>query len=174
MTAFAVALTVLTSLQIGGDAPPRAADDVAPVAVETPDPADRLAAEAYRLFTDRRSWPRAARMLEQSADLRSLDDPERAETYLAAGRVYSHLKARADALRAFTAAAEAATARGAIAVAAHAYLDAALAAALAGDRGAADDFLERGVLLASSPHLQVGERQSILSRVPEKRIAAGG
>lgn len=133
--------------------------------------ADRLAAEAYRLFENRSAWPRAARLLEQSADLREVADPRRSGTYLDAGRVYSHVRAHQDARRAFEAAGRAATDRGAIAQAAHAWLDAAIAAAKTGDRSGAETLLTRGTLLAASPHLAADEREGILRRVGDRALA---
>ncbi|MBW3552288.1 MAG: hypothetical protein KY466_02190 [Gemmatimonadetes bacterium] len=131
----------------------------------TPDAADRLAEEAYRLFADRRSWGKAARMLERSAGMRDAADPERAEAFREAGRVYAHVGAQADARRALEAAAAAAFDRGAVVVAAHSLLDAAIVAARAGDRDAAAKLLRKASLLADSPHIDMGDRAGILERV---------
>lgn len=166
MNAFVLALSALASLQLGGDAAHQAADPADRVVVEAPDPADRIAADAYKLFANPRAWPRAARLLERSATMRAADDPERTAAFVAAGRVYSAIGSPAEARRAFEAGADAAAARGAILDAAHAYLDAAIAAALAGDRASASDLLHQGVLLASSPHLGVQEKDAIMRRIP--------
>lgn len=173
MNAFVLALSALTTLQVGGDAANQASAPEVRAAAEAPDPADRLAADAYRLFANRSTWARAARLLEQSAAMRSDDDPERAAAYAVAGRVYTHVGSHAAARRAFEASADAAAARGALVDAAHAFLDAAIAAAYSGDRIAASDFLHRGALLAESPHLDAGEKQGILRRIPDGEVALG-
>lgn len=143
------------------------------VAASSADPADRLAAEAYRLFTDKRSWHRAARMLEQSARMRDIADPARVTALLAAGRVYDHVGQSDAARRVFEAAAEAATARGAVAVAAHAFLDAAIVAVRSGDRAGAQALIEKGQLLSNSPHLEPSVRDGILRRLPATQPARG-
>jgi tetratricopeptide (TPR) repeat protein len=173
MNAFVLALSALASLQLGGDAAQQASDPAHRVVVEAPDPADRIAADAYKLFANRRAWPRAARLLERSATMRSPEDPERAAAFVAAGRVYTAIGAPAEARRVFEAGADAAAARGAIVEAAHAYLDAAIAAALAGDRTRASSLLDRGALLASSPHLAVQEKDAIMRRIPDETAGRG-
>lgn len=143
-----------------------AVQDAPRLATASPDRADRLAAEARRLFPEPRSWPRAARLLERSARLRDVAHPDRSTAFLDAARIYVHTGALADARRAFEAAAEAASARGAVAEAAHALLDASIVAARTGDRTGAAELRERGALLARSPHLADSDRRRILSRLP--------
>lgn len=167
MNAFVLALSALASLQIGGDPAHHATEPAHRAVLEAPDPADRIAADAYKLFANPRSWPRAARLLERSATMRSAEDPERAAAYVAAGRVYTAIGSPAEARRAFEAGARAAAARGAIVEAAHAYLDAAIAAALSGDRSGASELLDQGALLASSPHLGAQEKDAIMRRIPD-------
>ena len=130
-----------------------------------PDQADRLAEQAYRLFSERRSWGKAARLLERSAGMRDASDPERADALLEAARVYSHVGAHGDARRAFEGAAAAAGERGAVVVAAHALLDAAIVTAIGGDSEAAAKLLQKARLLADSPHLAAADRDSILKRL---------
>lgn len=138
---------------------------VAHTVAEAPDEADRLAEQAYRLFSERRSWGKAARMLERSAGMRDASDPERAEVLLEAARVYAHVGAHRDARRAFEGAAAAAAERGAVVVAAHALLDAAIVAAGAGDGEAAAKLLQKATLLADSPHLAASDRKGIVRRL---------
>lgn len=169
MHALVIALFVLTLVA------PRPADalqaprpsvrTVAHPVVGVPDQADRLAEQAYRLFSERRSWGKAARMLERSAGMRDASDPKRADALLEAARVYAHVGAHGDARRAFEGAAAAAAERGAVAVAAHALLDAAIVAAISGDGAAAAKLLQKAGLLADSPHLAAADRNGILRRV---------
>ncbi len=147
------------------DTSPPSTRTVASAAMTTADPADRLGAEAYRLFSDRRSWHRAARMLEKAAEMRGPADANRVTDLLAAARVYGHVGATDDARRAFEAAAEGAAARGAVSDAAHAFLDAAIVAARSGDRPGANALIEKSLLLSGSPHLDAPARRAILRRV---------
>ena len=168
MHALVIALFVLTF------AAPRPADAlqasspsvrvVAHTVAGAPDEADRLAEQAYRLFSDRRSWGKAARILERSAGMRDASDPKRADALLEAARIYAHVGAHRDARRAFEYAAAAAAERGAVVVAAHALIDAAIVAATAGDRDGAAKLVQKAALLADSPHLAAADRNSILRR----------
>jgi tetratricopeptide (TPR) repeat protein len=148
-----------------------ALETAAAVTAEANESADRLAEQAYALFGDRRSWHRAARLLERSAELRSADDPARAEAYRTAGRVYSHAGRLGPAQRAFEKAAAAAAQTGAVAKAAGSYIDAAHIAARRDDGAGARALIDRSALLATSPHLTSAERTSILRRLPSRALA---
>jgi hypothetical protein len=144
-------------------------EDAAPVIATTNAAADRLRAEAHGLFHDRRSWGRAARLLDRAAGMRAATDPGRSADYRLAGRLYAHLGALDASERAFVRAAESAHQLGAIADAAGAYLDAAHVAAHRGDRRAARAFVQQVELLSLSPHLDAAERDAIRRRVPLER-----
>lgn len=161
-----IALAALAPRTADAQDPPQlSTQDAAPATMATADPADRLTAEAYRLFHDRKAWRRAAHMLEQAAEMREPGDADRVNDLLSAARVYGHAGATRDARRAFEAAADAATARGAVRDAAHAFLDAAIVAARSGDRAGANALIEKSLLLSESPHLDARTRGSILQRV---------
>ena len=146
-------------------APPPSVRAVAHTVAGAPDEADRLAEQAYRLFSERPSWGKAARMLERSAGMRDAADPKRADALLEAARIYAHVGAHRDARRAFERAAAAAAERGAVVVAAHALLDAAIVAASVGDRDGAAKLVHKATLLADSPHLATSDRNAILRRM---------
>lgn len=167
MSPFVIGLSVVTLFAPAAAVAAPTAEPAARVVVERPDPADRLAEEAYRLFTDRRTWGKAARLLERAASMRALDDPRRAADYSEAARVYVHVGDLAEARDAFEAAARAAAERGAIVEAAHAYFDAATVAVLRGDSRGAGTLIEKGTLLSHSPHISGAQRASILTRLPE-------
>ena len=136
------------------------------VVEEVNEAAERLRAEAFRLFEDRGSWAQAARLLERSGDLRSEGDPARIQAFLVAGRIYTHTGSAMAAQRSFEKAAYSAARIGAITEAAGAYLDAALVAAQREDRAKARQLVENAALLAMSPHLEAVEAQAILRRIP--------
>jgi hypothetical protein len=161
---------LLIAMGLGGSVGPGlvAAPLEGPVPVTTavnPE-ADRLRAEAYEMFNDPRSWRRAARLLDRSAGLRSVEDPARWEDYRMAGRLYAHVGALNASQRAFERAAASAHQVGAVAQAAGAYLDAAHVAVRRGDDKAAWALLQRGDLLSLSPHLDATERSAIRKRIP--------
>lgn len=167
------AVFLLFSIGMGGGAGPGVVEmpveDTATVSETTNAAAERLRAEAYGLFDERRSWRRAARLLERAAGLRAADDPGRSEDYRMAGRLYGHVGALAASERAFVHAAESAHRVGAIVDAAGAYLDAAHAAARRADRRAALAFVQQVDLLSLSPHLTAAERDAIRNRIPIER-----
>jgi hypothetical protein len=161
---------LLISIGVGGYASPglvaTSLDGPVPVTTTVNPDAERLRAEAHQLFNDPRSWRRAARLLERSADLRSIEDPVRSDDYRLAGRLYAHVGSLGAAQRAFERAAMSAQQIGAVAQAAGAYLDAAHVAVRRGDGRAAGSFIERGDLLSLSPHLNTAERRAIRNRIP--------
>jgi hypothetical protein len=163
---------LLMSIGLGGFADPGLVatplEGPVPVATTVNPDADRVRAKAYELFNSPRSWGRAARLLERSAGLRSMEDPARSDDYRMAGRVYAHVGALDASQRAFERAAMSAQQIGAVAQAAGAYLDAAHVAARRGDGKAAEAFVQRGDMLSLSPHLDAAERSAIRSRIPDR------
>lgn len=141
--------------------------DLAPVP-EAEATADRLQAEAFRLFEDRETWGRAARLLEKSAQLREDHDPARARAYRTAARIYAHAQALDASQRAFERSAASAEKVGAVVDAALAYVDAADIALRRGDAEKANAHIRRAVLLSGSPHLDEGERRAIARRLPQE------
>ena len=168
------AITLLVTLAMVGAADVQADLPLDPdptVVAAANGPADSLLEEAYSLFTDRRSWPKAARLLKKSAELRTADDPARALAFRNAGRIFVYVGDYSSAQRALEAAGDAAAERGAVAEAADAYLDAAHVAVLRRDDAGARQLIRRGALLARSPHLTSQERGAILGRIPAGVLA---
>lgn len=132
--------------------------------------ADRLQAEAYRLFEDREKWGRAARLLEKSAQLRADHDPARARGYLMAARIYAQSQSLEASQRAFEKSASSAERIGAVVDAALAYVDAADISLRRGDAGKAHAHIHRAVLLTGSPHLDEGQRRIIAKRLPREAL----
>jgi hypothetical protein len=161
---------LLISIGLGGYAGPglvaTSLDCPVPVTTTMNPDADRLRAEAHELFNDPRSWRRAARLLERSANLRSVEDPARSDDYRVAGRLYGYAGDLNASQRAFERAAMSAQQLGAVAQAAGAYLDAAHVAVRRGDGKAAGSLIQRGDLLSLSPHLDAAERRAIRNRIP--------
>lgn len=127
--------------------------------------ARELRAQAEALFDQPKEWRKVARLMEESAMLRSADDPEKYECLLYAGRTRANLGDMKSAQRLLGQAAEAALARGAVVEAAQAYVDAAFSAQAAKDVLAAATFAEKARVLATSPLITEQERVSVISRV---------
>jgi tetratricopeptide (TPR) repeat protein len=156
------AAAAATDTAVGATAP---AQPVHTGAAVDPDRADQLLARAESLFSQPRQWRRAARLLEESADLRDAADAEAYNCLLTAGRLYAGVGDARRARAVLERAAEHALARGALVDAATAYIDAAYAAA---DRGLTADarmLFDRAALLTTSPLLSATQREAGLQRV---------
>jgi tetratricopeptide (TPR) repeat protein len=126
-----------------------------------------LKAEAEALFNQPTEWRRAARLLERSAALRDATDAEAYNCYVLAGRIRSALGEHGNARALLEKAAEHALNRGAVADAAHAFVDAAHHAVSVRDYAVAAAHVERARTLAASPLLSPEDRQSIARRAAE-------
>jgi hypothetical protein len=125
------------------------------------DKARELRAQAEALFTQPKQWRKAARLLEQSAELREASDPEAYSCLMYAGRIQASLGDWANARTNLEKAAARALARGAIVEAAHSYIDAAHVAAQEKQIAVARDLVGRATLLAASPLLSVDQKRML-------------
>lgn len=124
-----------------------------------------LRARAEALFDQPAEWRRAARLLEESAALRTADDPEAYDCLLYAGRIRAGVGDFAAAAGLLERAAEHALARGAVPEAAQAYVDAAFSAKAAKQRTQAGALLGKARLLTGSPALSTHQKQLLLARI---------
>lgn len=138
---------------------PRGAEDVEVTR------ADELRDQAVALYGQPKQWKKAARLLEESAELRTADDAEAYTCYVIAGRLAAARGDNRAAEKSLRAAAEHALARGAVVDAASAFIDAAHAAARAGNAAGAKELMERASLLATSPLLDAQDRHAIEYRL---------
>lgn len=127
--------------------------------------ADKLKQEAESLFGTPKQWKKAQRLLIESAEIRDATDEDAYTCYMMAGRLAAVLGDNDAAHEALESAAEHALARGALVDAASAFIDAAHAAARAGNRDAVEELVERASLLASAPRLTDQERAAIRHRL---------
>ena len=127
--------------------------------------AEELYSQASTLAQTRCQWARAARLYKESAALRPVGDPLVFESRMSAARILHHLGKTNDAMRTLIKAGDQAHEAGQVMNAAQAYLDVAWMAKKDGQGAQALEFAERGRLLASSPHITLADRTSILSRV---------
>lgn len=130
-----------------------------------PDRAAELQAEAEALFPEPAQWKKAVRLLEASAELRGADDPAAYECLLYAGRIQAAIGDHRGARSNLEKAAEHALARGDIAEAANAFIDAAHAAVALKDARRAQDLVDRAGRLARSPLLPSDQRAVLESRL---------
>ncbi len=143
----------------------------APASATDPDPrvdnerAVQLYDQAVQLLGSKHRWAEAASLLKRSAAARSEADPEASSTMRFAGRVYAQAGEYGKAREAFSRAAELALARGALVEAAHAYIDAAHAAAEQGDYDRTKELAEKAQRITTSPLLPEADRVSIASLV---------
>lgn len=146
---------------------PAAAQAEGPGIGGTPDldRARALKAQAESLYDQPKAWRKVARLLEESAALRTAEDAEAYDCLVYAGRIRASLGDSKDAKRLLEKAAEHALARGSVLDAAQAYVDAAFAAQASGDAGDVAEFAQRVKLLASSPLISETDRAQLLSRV---------
>jgi len=129
------------------------------------DRAAELKRNAEALFSQPKQWKKAVKMLEESAALRSPNDPEAYTCLLIAGRIRAGLGDMRGARAALEKAAEQALARGAVLDAANAYIDAAHAAIAQKDAAGARSLIEAAQLLSGSPMLTVSQRSRLLARI---------
>lgn len=141
----------------------REAFAVPPVVVS--EKAEQLQRDAEALYSQPKQWKRAVRMLEQSAALRNANDPDAYHCLLYAGRIKAAIGDMSGARVNLEKAAAHALARGAIADAAQAYIDAAHAAVALRDARGAQDLVGRATLLVDSPLLTVSQRELLKSRL---------
>jgi len=127
--------------------------------------ADRLKQEAESMFSTPKQWKRAQRLLIESAEMRDATDADAYTCYVMAGRLAAVLGDNASAQEALRKAAEHALARGAIIDAATAFIDAAHAAARAGDVDEVEDLMRRAELLTNSPLISEQDRSAIEFRL---------
>jgi hypothetical protein len=156
----AVAAVVMTA-----DTAPAAAGGMDRAGAPAADRATELRFEAEQMFSQRSQWHRAAQLLEQSAQLRPAGDADAYSCLVMAGRLHSAVADHRAARRSYEKAAEQALARGALVEAAHAYVDAAHAAAAARQPVAARGLLERASLLTASPLLSARQVEQISLRL---------
>lgn len=165
MTRHMIRGTMVAGLFAAAFALPAAAGSNGPVPGPDLDRARSLRAQAEALFDQPKAWKKVARLLEESAALRTADDAEAYECLLYAGRIRATLGDAKGATKILERAAEHALARGALVEAAQAYVDAAFSAQAAGELQAAVGYAEKVRLLASSPLLPEHDRSSLLTRV---------
>jgi tetratricopeptide (TPR) repeat protein len=135
------------------------------VDLDRPVPADELHQRALDLLSSPGKWRQAARLLEQSANLRDPADRERFTSLLFAGRVYHVAGQPVKALDVIEQAGDQALATGSIIDAAHAYIQAgAIAVELKRNRDA-QRLAQKAGLLAKSPLLNETQRGLILNRL---------
>ena len=143
----------------------------APASAVNPNPrvdnerAVELYDRAVALLDSRHRWAEAASLLRRSAGSRAEADPAASQTMRFAGRVYAQAGEFGKSREAFTKAAELALARGSLVEAAHAYIDAAHAAAEQGEGDRAHALAEKAQRISTSPLLPADERLSIVSLV---------
>jgi tetratricopeptide (TPR) repeat protein len=143
------------------------ADATATISAPPADRAETLRQQAESLFSQPRHWGKAARLLEQSAQLRGASDPEAYVCLLHAGRLRAGMGDYEGARTTLEKAARHAAARGALLDAAHAWIDAAHAAIEGQDMARATALAERAQLLAGSPLLSASEVEQITRRISD-------
>jgi tetratricopeptide (TPR) repeat protein len=143
------------------------ADAAATIHAAPADRAEALRKKAESLFSQPRQWGKAARLLEQSAQLRGASDPEAYVCLMYAGRLRAGMGDYEGARVALEKAAVHAAARGALLDAAHAWIDAAHAAIEGQDMERAAALAERAQLLSGSPLLSASQVEQITRRISD-------
>jgi hypothetical protein len=141
------------------------ADATVTISAVPADRAEALRQKAESLFSQPRQWGKAARLLEQSAQLRSASDPDAFVCLMFAGRLRAGTGDFEGARVALEKAAVHAAARGALLDAAHAWIDAAHAAVEGQDMERAVALAERAQLLSGSPLLSASQVEQITRRI---------
>ena len=140
-------------------------------AVTTPKPdherAQELRVQAEALFSQPKQWRKAIRLLEESAELRDANDRGATVCLSLAGRIRSALGDYSGARQSLQKAGDHALARGSILEAAHSYLDAAHVAIREKNGQAAQELVNRALLLAESPLLTDAQRDEVTRRVAD-------
>jgi hypothetical protein len=157
VAAFAAVMPA-TAMQFGPDA---MVYDPTP----NPDRARSLRLQAEDLYSQPKQWKKAARLLEQSAQLREATDPEVYTCLMYAGRLRAAVNDLAGARVDLEKAASHALARGSVVEAAHAYIDAAHIASSEKDIAGARDLVRRATMLAESPLLSAEQKHVIEARL---------
>jgi tetratricopeptide (TPR) repeat protein len=129
------------------------------------DRARALRQQAEDLYAQPKQWKKAARLLEQSAQLREATDPDAYSCLMYAGRLRAAVNDLAGARVDLEKAAAHAHARGSVVEAAHAYIDAAHVASSEKDFAGARDLFQRAVLLAQSPLLSAEQKHILETRL---------
>jgi hypothetical protein len=159
--AFVSAAFLSGTLALGTTASARGTDRPLPVVIT----ADQLDQEAASLRDSAPEYARAVRLLEQSASLRSADDP-RAAVSLWWAAWFSYNRSDLPGARAFLQqAADRVLAQGNVLAAANDAIDAGLIAQEEGNRDEARRLGATALELARSPALSAAERASILARM---------
>src|ERR671923_221091 len=130
-----------------------------------PDRARTLHAQAEELYSQPKQWKKAARLLEQSAQLREVNDPDIYTCLMYAGRLRAATNDLPNAREDLENAAAHALSRGAVMEAAHALIDAAHVASSAKDIPAARELVRRASMLAESPLLSAEQKAEINARL---------
>jgi hypothetical protein len=151
----------------GAPASVRAQERLEPVVVTATSNAraDSLLAQAITYQDSLRHLDRAARLHEQSAALRSADDPQTAKSLRSAAANWYYYGDRSRARDDMEHAARQAMARGDVMTAANAYVDAAVIAAELGQAARVADLGRKGEILISSPLLTPEQRTALRDRV---------
>jgi hypothetical protein len=130
-----------------------------------PDRARALRMKAEDLYSQPKQWKKAARLLEQSAQLREANDPDTYTCLMYAGRLRAAVNDLPAARANLEKAAAHAIARGAVVEAAHALIDAAHVASAEKDIVAARELVRRASLLSESPLLSAEQKNVINARL---------
>jgi hypothetical protein len=133
----------------------------------TPNPerARALQLRAEELYSQPTQWKKAARLLEQSVQLREANDPDVYTCLMYAGRLRAAVNDLANARVDLERAATHALSRGSVIEAAHALIDAAHVAIAAKDMPAAHDLVRRASMLTESPLLSAEQKAAINARL---------
>jgi hypothetical protein len=130
-----------------------------------PDRARALRIQAEELYSQPKQWKKAARLLEQSAQLREANDPDIYNCLMYAGRLRAAISDLPNARINLEKAATHALARGAVIEAAHALIDAAHVASSQKDAAAAREFVKRATMLTESLLLSAEQKHVIEARL---------
>ncbi len=127
--------------------------------------AAELEARATGLYHSIRDYPRAAKLHERAAALRSAGDAQRVDNLRRAALLYHYSGKLTQARAAMTAAGDAALAAGDVRTAAAAYLDAAFLSKEDGLGEETNRLVRKAQLLTNSPLLSAQEKDAILRRI---------
>lgn len=143
-----------------------------PVHVTAPSPAEQLEAQAAALPTMTKEFRKAAALYEKAAAARSAQDSEKATSLRKAAYHRYYSGDTRSGGRLMERAAQHSAEQGNVAVAAHAYIDAALIANERAEIDRALDLGEKAELLVSSPLLDETQRAGLLGRMAGWRQVA--
>lgn len=134
--------------------------------------ADQLDSSAVALYGSPKKWRQAAYLHQMAADLRSPEDPRRAESLSMAGNLFAHIGDLQAARHSFEKAAALAEARGDVVRAAWSYVDAGYVALSQRGNDAAVGYARKAQTLAASPLLTEEQRSSITKRMGYSQVVA--